>query len=44
MKIPQLQAKILTEGKVVGDKIKELIDDWTVNKPVAGMIALRVFT
>jgi hypothetical protein len=36
IQIPQLQSKILAEGKVVGDKIKELIDDWTANKPVAG--------
>lgn len=31
-----MQSKILTEGKVVGDKIKEFENDWTANKPVAG--------
>eukprot|EP01133_Synstelium_polycarpum_P001082 gene1082-1226_t len=36
--IPQLQAKILAESKAIADRIKEFIDDWTANKPLAGSI------
>src|SRR5262249_47044672 len=34
--IPVLQMKIIAEGKLVEEKIKQFIEDWNTSKPLAG--------
>jgi dynein heavy chain 1 len=36
LEIPSLQMKVVAEGRLVEDRIKEFVDDWSTGKPLAG--------